>query len=196
MPTFDKQHDALHFAVLPLGVVVLVQAVAEQQGNALIKICPRVAQECLGERITRVVTLAVYEFDEQASLGATQLSELLAVLFHQALLYALQVCITFVFGQELQDFVRLNYRLAHQFRQGIDALYVVHEAVVLLLRLSVLMRVGRILVERGERDVRNRVAVIRHRIYAHGNLGCGIREPTTQQDGNNYTLDATHTGQI
>ena len=196
LPTFDKQHDTFHLAVLAFGVVVFIQVVAKHKGDALVHICPRVPQECLGEGVTRVVTLAVYEFYEQASLGAAEFSELLAVLFHQPLLYPLQVRLTLALGQELQEFVGFKYGLAHHSRQGVDALYVVHEAVILLLGLFRLVGAGWILVERGESDVRNRVAVIRHRIYAYGNLSCGIHDTTTQQDGDNYVLDETHTGQI
>ena len=39
MPTFYHQHNALHFLILALGVIVLIQTIAKKQGDVVTDDC-------------------------------------------------------------------------------------------------------------------------------------------------------------
>ena len=68
LSAFHHSAYAFGVVVIAFGVVVLVEALSENESQSLIGICLESTDESFGDVISRLVSLAVYEFHEQFSL--------------------------------------------------------------------------------------------------------------------------------
>lgn len=172
--TLNHAHHALGEAVVAFGVVVLVEVQTKDEGNAGVDVGAKCPDEGFGNLVARLVALAVDEFDEQASLRACETLDDGFIFFLQIGFYAVDVGLSLLFGECLDEVVGFDDGDFHHFRVGEEHLDVVDQTIVPLAFFFVLEGDGRIFVDVGHDDVGDAVAFVESLAHFHVEWGGSV----------------------
>ena len=205
LSAFHHQYDALHQGILARGVVLFLQAGAEECGKGLVESGFEGSHEGTYQLEGCLVIFSVYQFDEQFALSKGEFLHAGRVLFFQSLFHGFDVSAArFLVGQSLQEFVSLDDDAVDFLGDGQGLFHVAYQLVVFGLRTPVLEFQWLENVDGGQLHVGDGVALVdahrrqvdallsgRRRSLLRVGGGC---TPQQQQQKDDYVAPLVHTG--
>ena len=165
--TFHHSHHAFREAVIAFGVIVLVEVEAKDKGKTLPYIRSHRTDESFGNLVSRLIAFSVDKFHQKTSLRARESFDDGFIFLLQTRFHAVDVCLSFLFGERLNEIVSFGDDDSHGFGIGQKEFDVGHESIVSLFFLWRLKHHRWIFVDGRHNDVWNAVPFVESLSHFH-----------------------------